>query len=247
MKDINVGYGTGDGVGAVRSTRFRSDRHVCVLRCRKRRGPVRHPCQGRHRSRWRGPDVGRSVHAGRRENGETEFHAVVVLALGAILGATPGITESQPPTEGPAVGGSPAWFLQGSFPDPTGRTVVGPGGHVTIASRSDEGGRGVAAGAAIPASPPPVAGDTPGCRRSPLCGNRLGRTRQSLQRVQWKQTMGYTFSYPYELPAGLRRRSRGGPGFQGKSLGLPARGRRKTAAVQVRPEPQADPAGRPET
>jgi sugar lactone lactonase YvrE len=35
-----------------------------------------------------------------------------------------------------------------------------------------------------------------------LCGNRLGRTRQSLQRVQWKQTLGYTFTYPYVLPPG---------------------------------------------
>ena len=30
-----------------------------------------------------------------------------------------------------------------------------------------------------------------------------GLTRQSLQRVQWKQTMGYTFTYPYVLPPGF--------------------------------------------
>ena len=61
--------------------------------------------------------------------------------------------------------------------------------------RSGPGGR--ASGATAPA-----AGATPACRHSPVCGNRLGRTRQSLQRVQWKQTLGYTFTYPYVLPPG---------------------------------------------
>src|SRR5206468_270070 len=106
-----------------------------------------------------------------------------------------GISQSQPPTEGPASGRSPAWFLQGSFPDPTGRTIVDSGGHVTVPPRTGEGRSGAASEA--------VAGDTPACRRSPVCGNRLGRSRQSLQRVQWKQTMGYTFTYPYVLPPGF--------------------------------------------
>jgi DNA-binding beta-propeller fold protein YncE len=48
----------------------------------------------------------------------------------------------------------------------------------------------------------PVA-DTPACRRSPLCGKRAGKSRQALQRVQWRQTMGYTFTYPYVLPPGF--------------------------------------------
>jgi DNA-binding beta-propeller fold protein YncE len=128
------------------------------------------------------------------------FAGVVALALGMILRATL-VSQSQPPTEGPAVGGSPAWFLQGSFPDPTGRTIVDPGGHVTVPPRAGGGGRG-AAGTTLVATPPAV-GETPACRRSPLCGNRLGRARQSLQRVQWKQTMGYTFTYPYVLPPGF--------------------------------------------
>jgi hypothetical protein len=126
---------------------------------------------------------------------------IVVLALGMILSAALGTSESQPPTEGPAVGGSPAWFLQGSFADPTGRTIVDPGGHVTIAPRI---GGGRADGNAVVAAPrTPAVGETPACKRSPLCGNRLGRTRQTLQRVQWKQTMGYTFTYPYALPPGF--------------------------------------------
>src|SRR6266571_34933 len=127
------------------------------------------------------------------------FAGIVALSLGMILSGSLGVCESQPPTEGPAVGETPAWFLQGSFPDPTGRTIVDPGGHVTIPPRSGGGGRGAAGSTAVPAPP---AGETPGCTRSPVCGNRLGRTRQALQRVQWKQTMGYTFTYPYVLPPG---------------------------------------------
>jgi hypothetical protein len=112
-----------------------------------------------------------------------------------------GIPGSQPPTEGPAVGATPAWFLQGSFPDPTGRTIVDPSGYVTVPPRA--GGRGAGDSVAPAAPSAPVASETPGCRRSPLCGNRLGRARQSLQRVQWKQTLGYTFAYPYVLPPGF--------------------------------------------
>ena len=130
-----------------------------------------------------------------------KFAGAVVVALGLILGGTPGRSQSRPPTEGAAAGATPGWFLQGSFPDPTGRAVVEPGGHVTVPPRpaSPQGGP---AGAAAPA-PAPGASETPACRRSPLCGNRIGRARQSLQRVQWRQTMGYTFTYPYALPPGF--------------------------------------------
>ena len=121
------------------------------------------------------------------------------VALGVMLGGITGRAQSRPPTEGPAVDGSPAWFLQGSFPDPTGRTIVDASGHVTIPPRGS--GPSAPPNAAAPTSATAV--DTPPCRRSPLCGSRLGRTRQSLQRVQWKQTMGYTFTYPYVLPQGF--------------------------------------------
>lgn len=114
------------------------------------------------------------------------------MALGMIPSGTLAVSQSQAPTEGPAVGETPAWFLQGSFPDPGGRTVVDPGGHVTVPPRGGSGGLGA-----------PAAGGTPACRHSPLCGNRLGRGRQTLQRVQWKQTLGYAFTYPYVLPPGF--------------------------------------------
>src|SRR5687767_1058736 len=111
------------------------------------------------------------------------------IALGATLSSQ---TPTPTPTSGPAADGSIAWFLQGSFPDPTGRTIVDEKGHVTVPAR--EGGAGRGAGTA-----PTV----PGCRRSPLCGRRGGTPRQSLQRVQWKQTLGYSFEYPYVLPPGF--------------------------------------------
>ncbi|HET9832421.1 MAG TPA: hypothetical protein VFP91_11950, partial [Vicinamibacterales bacterium] len=117
---------------------------------------------------------------------------IVVLAVGVTFQGALGVSQAQPPTEGPPIGGSPAWFLQGSFPDPTGRTIVDPSGHVTVPPRN-----------AAPSAPAVASTPTPGCRRSPLCGNRLGRARQSLQHVQWAQTMRYTFTYPYALPAGF--------------------------------------------
>ena len=114
------------------------------------------------------------------------------MALGMTLTGTPSLSQSQAPTEGPAAGETPAWFLQGSFPDPGGRTIVDSSGRVTVPPRDGSGG---------PVAP--AAGGTPACRHSPLCGNRLGRGRQTLQRVQWKQTLGYTFTYPYVLPPGF--------------------------------------------
>jgi DNA-binding beta-propeller fold protein YncE len=125
--------------------------------------------------------------------------AIAAAALGLILRVSPeAFAQTQPPTRGPAEGGSPAWFLQGSFPDPGGNTVVDAEGRVTIPPRGG-GGRGARGAASAATAPLPP---TPGCSRSPLCGNRLTPGRQSLQRVQWEQTMGYTFSYPYALPPG---------------------------------------------
>ena len=55
-----------------------------------------------------------------------------MVALGVMLAATLALSQSKPPVEGPAVGETPAWFLQGSFPDPTGRTIVDAAGNVTV-------------------------------------------------------------------------------------------------------------------
>ena len=130
------------------------------------------------------------------------FTGVALIALGMTFGATLAFSQSKPLTEGPAADGSPGWFLQGSFPDPTGRTIVDANGVVTVPPRSGGPGRGAApaAGGGGRGAPP---GGVPGCGRSPICGRRGGFPRQGLQRVQWKQTMGYTFTYPYVLPPGF--------------------------------------------
>ncbi len=149
-------------------------------------------------------------------------------AIGAVFFASLASAQTRPPTQGPAVNGSPAWFLQGSFPDPGGRTVVEPGGHVTIPP--SDNGRGPLAvcaddivricsgqsgfGArecltknserlsgscktAVAALPPPD-----GCSHSTICGRKGGAARSALQRVEYRQTMGYAFTYPYDLPEG---------------------------------------------
>jgi hypothetical protein len=126
--------------------------------------------------------------------------AGVAVACIVILITTGIAAQTQPPTRGPAENGSPAWFLQGSFPDPGGNTVVDAAGRVTIPPRGGAPRPAAAATAAASAFPPIP--PTPGCTRSPLCGNRLTPGRQSLQRVTWEQTLGYTFTYPYVLPSG---------------------------------------------
>ena len=121
-----------------------------------------------------------------------------VMGLGILLGSHRVVSQTQAPEEGASPESAPAWFLRGSFPDPTGRTIVDRDGRVSIPSR------GTGPSPAVAAAPSGSPGaDTPPCRRSPLCGNRLGRSRQSLQRVQWQQKLGYTFAYPYVLPPGF--------------------------------------------
>jgi sugar lactone lactonase YvrE len=98
---------------------------------------------------------------------------------------------------GPAENGSPAWFLQGSFPDPEGSASVSADGKVTILPRGHRQQLTVIEG-------------VPNCSHSPVCGNRMtngivgplqGEDDHS-QRVEWKKTMAYTYAYPYAAPAG---------------------------------------------
>jgi hypothetical protein len=132
-----------------------------------------------------------------------DLTTVAAVAIGVILGSTLASSQSKAPTEGPAADGSPAWFLQGSFPDPTGRTIVDEKGNVTVPPRSGGPGRGAGANAegSSRGSSPVV--QVPPCRRSPICGRRGGFPRGQMQRVQWKQTLGYTFMYPIVLPPGF--------------------------------------------
>lgn len=164
---------------------------------------------------------------------ERNFVRTVAMAFG-LLSATAAFSQTQVPQSGPAEGGSPAWYIQGSFPDPGGNTIVTPGGKVSVIPRvaedrsqvmtacSDSIARYCAgqtgfgatgclktnadkltgsckeAVAAIPAAP----GDAvPGCTHSTICGH-TGGVRVPRQRVEWKQTLGYTYAYPYNLPQG---------------------------------------------
>ena len=103
--------------------------------------------------------------------------------------ATIAIAQTVPPTRGPAENGQPAWFLQGSFPDPTGFTSTAPGGKVTVVPR-------VPLKLDLP--------NPPNCIKAPECGNRMpgAAKRSDMQRVQWEQKLGYDFTYPIDLPAG---------------------------------------------
>ncbi|MFP5206762.1 MAG: hypothetical protein ACLGSH_15520 [Acidobacteriota bacterium] len=164
------------------------------------------------------------------------------VALAVILAAAAAAQTPAPPTSGPARDGSPAWFLQGSFPDPTGHTLVDARGNVTIPPRSEwpenparfcredlakfcQAAQGAAVRQCLAAHAGQLSGpcrgavdraealqsangNVPPCRRSPVCDNRMTnglgpRGRQDLQRVEWQPTLGYTFLYPYVLPAGM--------------------------------------------
>jgi hypothetical protein len=107
-------------------------------------------------------------------------------------------SQTPPPARGPAENGTPAWFLQGSVPDPGGNTSVAADGTVTVLPRGGRGARPPADAADAASRLPP----TPPCARAPICGNRVTPGRQSLQRVQFEQTLGYAFTYPYVLPPG---------------------------------------------
>lgn len=118
------------------------------------------------------------------------FRAAILVTLWGTYAAA-AMAQSVPAVRGPAENGQPAWFLQGSFPDPTGFTSTAPGGVVTVLPR--------------PTSPPVLAlPNPPPCRSSPHCGNRMpgAPKRSEMQRVQWEQKLGYGFSYPIDLPPG---------------------------------------------
>jgi hypothetical protein len=113
---------------------------------------------------------------------------MVCLAAGA---TTMAVAQSAPAQRGPAENGQPAWFMQGSFPDPGGYTETAPGGVVTVLPR--------------PATPPKLEmPNPPPCHGAPHCGNRMpgAPQRSQMERVQWEQALGYEFTYPINLPAG---------------------------------------------
>jgi hypothetical protein len=146
-------------------------------------------------------------------------------AAGAVLGMVLASAASAQPSVR-----QPGWFLAPTYPDPGGRMPVGHGGKVLppqaggglMAGCADDitricttgqtgfygareclsrnmGRLSPACRVSIAALPPP---SVPACVRSPVCDNPLGGRRTDLMRVEWKQTMGYRFAYPMDLPRG---------------------------------------------
>jgi len=119
---------------------------------------------------------------------------------------------------------SPAWFLQpGMASTNTGPAPAGPrrnpladcaddiaklctglnGAGANSCLRANSDRLGGTCKTAIAAVGPSMVQGLPTCVNSPVCdpsGPRGDRTK--LMRVEWKQTMGYKFAYPYEIPAG---------------------------------------------
>jgi len=153
------------------------------------------------------------------------FVGIAAVAIGVSFSSLPAFSQSETQAAKPK---SPGWFLAGTAPDPGGRLPVGPGGRVApdpgsarpgpLAACSDDtakfcsGQTGLGARAcltenagnlsrqcktaldAIPVSSVPI------CGHSPVCDSPRGGTRRELQRVQWEQTMGFTYAYPMDLP-----------------------------------------------
>jgi hypothetical protein len=116
-----------------------------------------------------------------------------VIIVGVFFAAI-ALAATAPPTSGPAQDGSPAWHTQFGAPAAGaggGRGASGAGG------RGAGGGRGaaLAAGAADASSRLPL------CARSTICGRRGGTPRTATEKVEWEQNLGYTFSYPFQLPS----------------------------------------------
>jgi streptogramin lyase len=123
--------------------------------------------------------------------------ALASLALGLMTTAAFSQADRLAIQSQPAHDGTPAWHLGPSYPDPTGFTLVDADGTVHVIPREER--RAMMGGAArVPG------GDSgPPCSHSIICGRKNGFARSALARVEWDQTMGYKFSYPYVVPKGI--------------------------------------------
>jgi len=119
------------------------------------------------------------------------------LALGLLTTAALAQADRLAIQSEPAHDGTPAWHLGPSFPDPTGFTLVDADGTVHVIPREER--RAMMGGAARV----PGGQGGPNCSHSIVCGRKNGFARSALARVEWDQTMGYKFSYPYVVPKGI--------------------------------------------
>jgi sugar lactone lactonase YvrE len=92
-----------------------------------------------------------------------------------------------------------------------------PGGRACLEANKDSLSARCKAGlAALPAAGGEEGGiRIPPCVHSVACASTLGGTKVTLERVEWKQTMGYTFAYPYPLPLNM---TNGGGGVSGVAM-----------------------------
>jgi sugar lactone lactonase YvrE len=153
------------------------------------------------------------------------FSCGIAILLGVAMTATWALSQIEAPVKHIK---SPGWFLQGSAPredmaraDAIGRAadtrnpltacaedipklcpgLSGPGQRSCM-SKQPAKLSAVCRDALASAAPPSSLG-VPPCVDSTVCspsGTRGGRNQ--LQRIEWKQTMGYKFAYPYNLPTG---------------------------------------------
>jgi len=119
------------------------------------------------------------------------------LALGLLTTAALAQADRLAIQSEPAHDGTPGWHLGPSFPDPTGFTLVDADGTVHVIPREER--RAMMGGAARV----PGGQGGPNCSHSIVCGRKNGFARSALARVEWDQTMGYKFSYPYVVPKGI--------------------------------------------
>lgn len=121
-----------------------------------------------------------------------KIKALTALALGCMAGAAFAQAGRLAIQSEPAKDGNIAWHLGGSFPDPTGFTLVDADGTVHVIPKDQRPQARVPGGDAGPA-----------CSHSPICGRRGGFARSALARVEWEQSLGYRVSYPYAVPKGI--------------------------------------------
>jgi hypothetical protein len=151
-----------------------------------------------------------------------------ITAAAATLGAALLLTLALPQFVAAKDAQSPGWYLQSSAPredvaraDAIGRATdardpltacaddavklcpnLSSAGQRSCLSKQSSKLSGVCK-ATLASAPPPTSLSAPVCTDSTICnpGGERGN-RNNLQRVQWKQTLGYKFSYPFALPDG---------------------------------------------
>jgi hypothetical protein len=132
---------------------------------------------------------------------QAEGSVIIVGAIAGLIAAgAMALAATVAPTSGPAQDGSPAWHLQVG-----GRAAAAAGGSAA-GGRGTSGGGGRAAGgrgrgAAPAADAADVSGRVPGCAHTTICGYRGASSRPPTGKVEWDQNLGYTITYPYQVPS----------------------------------------------